>query len=58
MIAIIQFKHTVKKFQVLLFDINNSVQYFSFICTQLNDSKYCYVSLTIKLNISHLFAHC
>ena len=26
-------------------------------CSELNDSKYCYVSLTIQLNISHLFAH-
>ena len=24
---------------------------------QLNNSKYCYVSLTIQLNISHLFTH-
>ena len=24
-------------------------------CTQLNGSKYCYVSRTIQLNISHLF---
>ena len=25
---------------------------------KLNSSKYCYVSLTIQLNISHLFTHC
>ena len=25
--------------------------------TKLNSSKYCYVSLTIQLNISHLFIH-
>ena len=25
--------------------------------TKLNSSKYCYVSLTIELNISHLFTH-
>ena len=30
----------------------------SFIYTQLNGSKYCYVSLTIQLNTSHLFTHC
>ena len=24
---------------------------------KLNSSKYCYVSLTIQLNISHLFTH-
>ena len=27
----------------------------SFFCTQINGSKYDYVSLTIQLNISHLF---
>ena len=26
-------------------------------CTQLNGPKYAYVSLTIQLNISHLFTH-
>ena len=25
--------------------------------TKLNDSKHCYVSLTIQLNISHLFSY-
>ena len=35
---------------------NNSFQYNSFIRTQLNGSKYCYVSLRIQINISHLFA--
>ena len=25
--------------------------------TKLNGSKYCYISLTIQLNISHLFTH-
>ena len=29
----------------------------SFICTQLNDFKYCYLILAIQFNISHLFAH-
>ena len=28
-----------------------------FICTQLNGSKNCYVSLPIQLDISHLFTH-
>ena len=28
-----------------------------FVCTQLNGFKYCYVTLTIKFNISYLFAH-
>ena len=34
---------------------NYSIQHNSFVCTQLNGSKYCYVSQTIKLNINHLF---
>ena len=29
-----------------------------FFSAQLNSSKYCNVSLTIQLNISHLFTHC
>ena len=29
----------------------------SYFCTQLNGSKYWYISLTIQLNISHLFTH-
>ena len=61
----------VKSFEVLLFN-NNSIPHYSFIYTLLNDSKYCYVSLKIKLktqlnhqtilfqtiqfSISHLFA--
>ena len=36
--------------------LHNSIQHYSFICAQLNGSKYCYVSLTIQLNLSHLFA--
>ena len=39
--------------QTVLFQ-NNSVKHNS---TKLNGSKYCYVSLTIQLNVSHLFAH-
>ena len=49
----IQFRHTVKEFQVLLINTNNSIQHYSFNSTQLNCSK----SLTIQLNISHLFTH-
>ena len=56
-IAMIQFKHTVKEFQVLLLKTNNSIQHYSFVCMQLNGSKYCYESLTIQLNISHLFTY-
>ena len=39
----------------LISNTNNSIYYKSFVCTQLNGSKYCYVSITIQLNISHLF---
>ena len=42
--------HTLKWLEVLLC---NSI---SFICTQLNGAKYCYVALTIQFNISN-FAH-
>ena len=45
----------MKWLQVLLFNINYSSQYYSFDCTQSNGSKYYNVSLTIQLNISHLF---
>ena len=37
--------------------IHNFVYYKLFVCTQLNDIKYCYVSVTIQLNISHLFTN-
>ena len=48
-----QFNHTVKDFQVFLFNINNYILHYSFASTQLNSSKY-YASLTIRLNISNL----
>ena len=32
--------HTVKWLQVLRFNINYSIQYYSFVCSQLNGSKY------------------
>ena len=32
--------HTVKLFQILLFNTNNSSQHSSFVCTQLNGFKY------------------
>ena len=47
--------HTVKWFQVLLANTNNSIQHFSFVCTQLNGFKYCYI-IEIQFNICHLFA--
>ena len=34
-ILIIQFRPTVKEFQVLLFNTNNYLQHYSFICTQI-----------------------
>ena len=34
-----------KEFQVLLFNTNKSIQKGSLVWTQLNGSKYCYVSL-------------
>ena len=40
--------------QVLLFNSKFSIQHYSFVCTQLNCSKYCYVSTTLEMNISHL----
>ena len=43
------FFHAVKWFQVLLFNLNYSIQCYSFICPQLNGSKYSYVSLTIQI---------
>ena len=45
-IPIFQFRCTVKKFQVFLFNTNNSIQHYSFVFIQLNGSVYCYVSLT------------
>ena len=55
-IPIIQFWHTLKEFQILLFNTNNSIQHYSLICTQVTGSKYCYVSQITHLD-SHLFTH-
>ena len=41
----------------MLFNTDNCIQHHSFICTQLNGSKYCDLSLTIELIISHSFTH-
>ena len=43
--------------QVLLFNTNYWIEHHSFVCTQSNDSKYCYVSPTIQLNVTHLFTY-
>ena len=53
----IPIKDKYKEFQVLLFPTTNSIQHYLFVCILLNGSKYYYVSLTIQLNISHLFTH-
>ena len=42
-ISIIQFLHTVKGFQELIFNSNKSIQRYSFVCTQLDGYKYCYI---------------
>ena len=47
----------MKWLQILLFNTNYFIQHYSFVYTQLNGSKYYYVSLTIQLNTSHLFPH-
>ena len=47
--------HTVKLSQELIFNSYYSSLHYSFFCTQLNGSKYCYVS--VQLNINHLFTH-
>ena len=57
LVPIIQFRHSIKEFQVLLFNTYNSIKHYLFVCTQLNGSNYCYVSLAIQLNISHLITH-
>ena len=54
-IVIIQFLHTFKGFQVLLFNFYHSIQHNAFVWTLFDGSKYCYPSLTILFSISHLF---
>ena len=49
--------HIVKWFQVLLFNINDSLPCYSFVCVKLNGFKYCYLIVVIQFNINHLFAH-
>ena len=51
----IQFGHTVKKFQVLLINTNNSIQRYSFVSKQLNGRRL--LLLTIQLNKNHLLVH-
>ena len=51
------FLDKVQRFQEMLFDINNSIYYYSFVCMQLNISKYWCISLKNQLNVSHWFIH-
>ena len=59
------FLPTVKWFHLFLFDTNTHLNIKTVLfqtiqfskSTKLNGSKYCDVSLTIQLNISHLFTH-
>ena len=51
------FYQTIKWFHLFLSNTNNSTYYLSFVRTQFNVFKYCYVSRTIQLNIRHLFTH-
>ena len=46
--------HTVKWFQILLFNTNTSIQHYSFIYTLLNGSKYSYLTWIIWFRIHHL----
>ena len=43
--------HTVKLFQVLLFNTHNSIQHYLFISVQLNGYRYCYVILTLAWDV-------
>ena len=49
--------HTLIWFHLFLSKTNSSIYYLSFVCTQLNVFKYCYLTTTIQLNITHLFTH-
>ena len=49
--------HAIRCFHLFLSNTNNSIYYSSFVCAQLNAFKYCNLSVTIQLNISHLFIH-
>ena len=51
----VQFRHTVKEFQVLLYIANISIKYQSFVYTQLNSQTV--VFLIMQFSISHLFAY-
>ena len=55
-VIIFEFRLTVKEFQVLLINTNNSIQHYSFTGTYLNNGfLYYYESQTIQSNINHLF---
>ena len=42
-------QYTVELFHLFLSDTNNSIYSQSFVCTQFNVFKYCYLTLTIQL---------
>ena len=46
--------HTVKWFQILLFNKINSIKNYPFICSQLNGLKHFYVILMIQFDITDL----
>ena len=52
---LILFLHTVKWFPVLLCITNNSIKYYSFVHTQLNEKTV--LLIAIQFNAFHLFAH-
>ena len=55
-ISIIQFRHTGEEFQVLLLNINNSIQHYLFVCAQLNASSLFLYEQNIQLD-SHLLSY-
>ena len=51
---VIQFRHTVKEFQVELLNTYSSVEHYLFVCIQLDGQTVLF--LTIQFDISHSFA--
>ena len=48
--------YTVKWFQALLFNTNDSSQHYLFVCSQVNGFKYYNLILTIQYNVNQLLA--
>ena len=56
LIILFTINHLFANSEVVTYAIYHySAQHYTFVCTQLNGTKYSYVSLTIQLNTSHLF---